>query len=236
MALELVPEADSEAGATLTAAGLLGGMLVYVLADAWLNRDEGTKMTRDAIHAAAAGRELQLPSSSETKRGESIAVGIFVDGVPESIALGLTIAEGELGLALLAGILIGNVVEAYGAGQPIIAGGQTKRFAILLMCLHRSRAGVRHRARRDGPRGRQRGVRGHRPGDRGRSGPGGRLDRRYPPRLRRGFRGWSRSRPSAGSSSATCSPDKERAMPAHGNQRTEWDAGCRFDYPNPEHR
>jgi len=25
-------------------------------------------------------------------------------------------------------------------------------------------------------------------------------------------------------------------FPAHGNQRREWDAGCRFDYPNPEHR
>lgn len=25
-------------------------------------------------------------------------------------------------------------------------------------------------------------------------------------------------------------------VPAHGNQRSEWDAGCRFDAPNPEHR
>jgi multimeric flavodoxin WrbA len=25
-------------------------------------------------------------------------------------------------------------------------------------------------------------------------------------------------------------------LPAHGNQRSEWDAGCRPDYPNPEHR
>ena len=25
-------------------------------------------------------------------------------------------------------------------------------------------------------------------------------------------------------------------VPAHGNQRSEWDAGARFDYPNPEHR
>jgi multimeric flavodoxin WrbA len=25
-------------------------------------------------------------------------------------------------------------------------------------------------------------------------------------------------------------------IPAHGNQRTEWEAGCRFDFPNPEHR
>ena len=25
-------------------------------------------------------------------------------------------------------------------------------------------------------------------------------------------------------------------IPAHGNQRTKWDAGCRFDFDNPEHR
>ncbi|HEX2063320.1 MAG TPA: NAD(P)H-dependent oxidoreductase [Acidimicrobiales bacterium] len=25
-------------------------------------------------------------------------------------------------------------------------------------------------------------------------------------------------------------------VPAHGNQRAEWDAGCRFDFANPEHR
>lgn len=25
-------------------------------------------------------------------------------------------------------------------------------------------------------------------------------------------------------------------IPAHGNQRSKWDAGCRFDYPNPEYR
>jgi multimeric flavodoxin WrbA len=25
-------------------------------------------------------------------------------------------------------------------------------------------------------------------------------------------------------------------IPAHGNQRSEWDAGCRFDFENPEHR
>ncbi|GAB7184439.1 flavodoxin family protein [Kitasatospora sp. Ki12] len=25
-------------------------------------------------------------------------------------------------------------------------------------------------------------------------------------------------------------------IPAHGNQRSEWDAGCRFDFENSEHR
>lgn len=135
VALELVPEADRLAGVGLTAAGLAVGMLVYVLADRWLNRDEDMRMMRQSGHAAAAGRSMEMPQpdGGETRRGESIAVGIFVDGVPESLALGLTIAEGELGIALLAGVLIGNAVEAYGAGQPIIAGGRSKRFAILLL-------------------------------------------------------------------------------------------------------
>ena len=77
---------------------------------------------------------MEMPAdSSELARGEAIAAGIFVDGVPESIALGLTIAEGEVGVALLAGILIGNVVESYGAAQPILATGSSRRFAVILL-------------------------------------------------------------------------------------------------------
>jgi zinc transporter, ZIP family len=90
-------------------------------------------------HAAAAGRPMSdmaepaRPDHAEAARGESIAAGIFVDGVPESIALGLTIAQGEIGVALLAGVLLGNVVEAYGAAQPILAGGHTRGFALRLL-------------------------------------------------------------------------------------------------------
>jgi zinc transporter, ZIP family len=134
VALELVPEADHDAGAALTAAGLLAGTLLYVGADWYLGRDEEMMAMRRDGHAAAAGRPMVMEHShAEAARGEAIAAGIFVDGVPESVALGLTIAEGELGVALLAGILIGNLVEAYGAAQPIIAGGHTKRFALTLM-------------------------------------------------------------------------------------------------------
>lgn len=25
-------------------------------------------------------------------------------------------------------------------------------------------------------------------------------------------------------------------LPAHGNQRADWNAGCRFDYQNPDYR
>lgn len=131
--LELVPEADAQAGPALTAAGLIGGTLAFVAIDAWLGRDEDMRMTRQAGHAAAAGRAMAMPARDEAVRGESLAAGLFVDGVPESLALGLTVAMGELGVALLAGVLVGNVVEAYGATQPIVAGGRSRRFAVGLM-------------------------------------------------------------------------------------------------------
>jgi ZIP family zinc transporter len=134
IALELVPEADERAGLVFTALGLLAGTLIFVGADAYLSRDEEMRETRRSGHAAAAGREMSMPSGQEgVARGESIAVGIFVDGVPESVALGLTIAEGAVGLALLVGILVGNVVEAYGAAQPIVASGRSRRFALTLL-------------------------------------------------------------------------------------------------------
>ena len=134
IAFELVPEADREAGVALTAIGLVAGTLVYVAADAWLSRDEEMDQMRRSGHAAAAGQPMTM-HSAEAARGESIAAGLFVDGVPESLALGLTIADGEIGVALLAGVLVGNVVEAYGAAQPIVAGGHTRRFAIGLLAL-----------------------------------------------------------------------------------------------------
>lgn len=27
-----------------------------------------------------------------------------------------------------------------------------------------------------------------------------------------------------------------KGIPAYGNQRSEWDAGCRFDHPDPDYR
>ena len=134
IALELVPEADERAGLAPTAIGLLAGTLIFVAADAYLSRDQEMMQMRRAGHAAAAGQEMSTPKAQNgAARGESIAVGIFVDGVPESVALGLTTAEGAVGLALLVGVLVGNVVESYGAAQPIVASGRTRRFALTLL-------------------------------------------------------------------------------------------------------
>ena len=135
VAVELLPEADTRAGPVTTSLCLLAGTVVYVAADARLTREKQDKMVRRTGHAAAAGMPMAMSrSDADAARGEAIAAGIFVDGVPESVALGLTVAEGSVGVALLAGILIGNVVEAYGAAQPI-AMARTGRFALVLIVL-----------------------------------------------------------------------------------------------------
>jgi zinc transporter, ZIP family len=131
VALQLVPAADSGAGPGLTALGLAAGTLAYVGADAWLTRDPHTKEMRRMGHAMVAGRAA--PMADEATEGEVVAAGIFVDGVPESVALGLTIAGSGIGVALLAGVLVGNLVEAYGSAHLIVHGGRPRRFAITLL-------------------------------------------------------------------------------------------------------
>jgi ZIP family zinc transporter len=131
VALQLVPAADNAAGPGLTAAGLAAGTLTYVGADGWLTRDPAMRRMRRTGHAMVAGRTA--PMADEAAEGEVVAAGIFVDGVPESVALGLTVAGSELGVALLVGVLVGNLVEAYGSAHLIVHGGRPRRFAITLL-------------------------------------------------------------------------------------------------------
>jgi zinc transporter, ZIP family len=134
VAFELLPEADEIAGPVWTASGVLAGAVVYVAVDRVLSADEQTEMMRRSAHAAAAGQPMEMTvDDGEVRRGETIAAGIVVDGVPESLALGFMVASGEPGLALLAAVVVGNLTEAYGAAQPIIAGGRGRWFAVGLL-------------------------------------------------------------------------------------------------------
>ena len=117
VAFELVPEADQQAGATVTAAGLVAGMLIYVGADAWLNRDDDMKSMRRAGHAAAAGRKMSLPDRAEATRGESIAVGLFVDGLLGGIGVALA------GATILGGTVLVDASPAFIGGAQAVAGG-----------------------------------------------------------------------------------------------------------------
>src|SRR4051794_3064084 len=104
LAFELVDEAVRGGGLGPTVIGFLGGAVVYVAANALLDR-------RGARHRKRSGG--QQPSEDEQSgSGAAIAIGALLDGIPESVVLGLTLlGGGAVSPAVLAAIFISNVPE-----------------------------------------------------------------------------------------------------------------------------
>lgn len=55
-----------------------------------------------------------------------------MDGVPETAAIGISIAEGRVALPLLADVVVSNLAESYGASEPISEAGYPRRYPILM--------------------------------------------------------------------------------------------------------
>jgi ZIP family zinc transporter len=104
LAFELVDDAVRTGGAIATTIGFLAGALVYVAADALLAR-------RGARHRKRSAD--QQPSEDEQSgSGAAIAIGALLDGIPESVVLGVSlIGGGTVSPAVLAAIFISNVPE-----------------------------------------------------------------------------------------------------------------------------
>ena len=103
VAYELVLEAvRTSAGSGGVASGLFSGALVFFAGDALIDRlgGEGRKSS-SGVQAEGTG----LP----------ILLGTILDGIPESIVLGVTLLQGGVSIAMLAAIFISNLPEAIAA-------------------------------------------------------------------------------------------------------------------------
>lgn len=102
LAFELVQEAVEQGGLIATVLGFLVGAVVYVglnLVLAW----------QGARHRKRSGD--QQPDADEGG-GAAIAVGALIDGIPESMVLGLSfLTGGGLSVPMLAAVFISNVPE-----------------------------------------------------------------------------------------------------------------------------
>ncbi|MFD5829714.1 ZIP family metal transporter [Lentzea sp. NPDC060358] len=102
-AFELVDEAERTGGLLATSVGFAAGAVVYVLANVLLAR----------LGARHRKRSSNQPSESDQAgSGTAIAVGALLDGVPESVVLGVgLLGGGGVGVAMLAAVVISNVPE-----------------------------------------------------------------------------------------------------------------------------
>ncbi|HEX2569943.1 MAG TPA: ZIP family zinc transporter [Polyangia bacterium] len=104
LSFDLIDEAYRRGGFTACAVGFLLGALVYTLANWQLGK-------RGAKHRKRSGD--QQPSEADIAgSGLAIAIGALLDGVPESIVIGVSmLAGGTVSLVAVAAIFLSNVPE-----------------------------------------------------------------------------------------------------------------------------
>ncbi|MEN2508615.1 hypothetical protein V8Z77_17025 [Stutzerimonas stutzeri] len=103
LSFELMDKAFERGGFTATAAGFLGGAIVYTAANMLLAR-------RGARHRKRSGQ--QQANESQSGSGLAIAVGALLDGIPESIVIGISMLHGGgVSLVTVAAIFLSNIPE-----------------------------------------------------------------------------------------------------------------------------
>jgi zinc transporter, ZIP family len=121
LAFDLVDEAETSGGLTATVIGFLAGAVVYVAANITLDK-------RGARHRKRSGD--QQPSEQESNgSGAAIAVGALLDGIPESVVLGLSLLGGNgVGVPVLAAIFISNLPEGLSSAAGMKRSGRSARY------------------------------------------------------------------------------------------------------------
>jgi ZIP family zinc transporter len=118
VAFDLIDEAAGLGGGLPTAFGALCGALGYLGGNALLAR-------RGARHRKRSGP--QQPSEAEQEgSGAAIALGALLDGIPESVVLGVgLIAGGGVSVSMLAAVFISNVPEGLSSAAGMKANGRS---------------------------------------------------------------------------------------------------------------
>jgi ZIP family zinc transporter len=121
VAFDLVLEAERTGGLLPTAIGFLGGALAYVGANALLAR-------RGARHRKHAG-DRQTSEGEQEGSGVAIAVGALLDGIPESVVLGISLLSGGgVSLSMLAAVFISNVPEGLSSAAGMKRNGRSAAY------------------------------------------------------------------------------------------------------------
>jgi ZIP family zinc transporter len=121
VAFDLMAEAADIGGLVPTAIGFLGGAAAYLGANALLAR-------HGARHRKRSGG--QQPSEDEQSgSGAAIAVGALLDGVPESVVLGVgLLSGGGVSVAVLAAVFISNVPEGLSSAAGMKRSGRSAAY------------------------------------------------------------------------------------------------------------
>jgi ZIP family zinc transporter len=122
---DLVAEAYQEAGRAPTGLGLVVGACGYYAVTQWLDRRAEREDPEEPVEEAAAVGPEVYPAAADATVARNLTVGMALDGIPESVAIGLTLLGGDsVSIALVGAVFLSNLPEAIGVAAAMLAGGR----------------------------------------------------------------------------------------------------------------
>ena len=122
-----------------TALGIGIGGLGYFLIVSLLERSGNSEKAAVVIEKADERADHEVEGASPTE-ARNLLIGMVVDGVPESVSIGLTLHLGSIGVsaALVGSVFIAGLPEAIGVAAALLAGGFTlskilARFSVIVL-------------------------------------------------------------------------------------------------------
>ena len=121
LAFELMDEAYRKGGFDSTAIGFIGGAAIYTLAN-WLLARHGAKHRKRS--------QGQQPSEiDDAGSGMALAVGALLDGIPESIVIGLSMLQGgAVSMVAVAAIFLSNIPEGLSSAAGMRRAGRSATY------------------------------------------------------------------------------------------------------------
>lgn len=123
VSFELIGDAFNESkNITVVAVGSLAGALVYFVGDLLISKFGGKNRKNSTV-----------VSKKNDDSGPAILLGTILDGIPESVVIGLTILQGGVvSVAMLCAVFLSNIPEALSSTTGLLARGWKKRDIIIL--------------------------------------------------------------------------------------------------------
>jgi ZIP family zinc transporter len=129
VAFELIDEALKTAEVARVGLFTLIGAATFTIGNRWLDR-RGAADRKDSEGAQASGSPL------------AIVFGSVLDGVPESLVLGLTVLQGGVSVPLLAGVLLSNLPEGLSSSSGLRIAGWSRARVVRMWLIVIAVAGV----------------------------------------------------------------------------------------------